>query len=395
MRLVRKAAASFWTCIEATRAYDADGTPVCRALVSDITERIRARRELLDAHSRSAVAYEELAAIYAHAPITMLVVDDQLRVIKVNDMAVRLAGREASEMLGLSPCEALRYSSSEGPLSRVALDTITSGTRQDNVEVWLTSAAAGQLQQQCFLISTAPMQFEGRRRALVCAQNVTEVKRTVRQLEAALAEKTVLLKEVHHRVKNNLAVISSLLSMQAETHGNSDAKAALAQSQRRVRSMALIHEHLYGNDHLDRVNFAEYARQLVSEMYAAFAGESERISLKVAVEPIEVGLDRAVPCALILNELLSNAFKHAFPGERKGEIRISFRESEPGQLELAIQDDGIGSPAGQGEGKTKSLGLSIVRILATQLDGTLEHESCAGTRFVLRFPAASLPQTEP
>jgi two-component sensor histidine kinase len=235
------------------------------------------------------------------------------------------------------------------------------------------------------------MQFEGRKRALVCAQNVTEMKRTVHQLESALAEKTVLLKEVHHRVKNNLAVISSLLNMQADTHGSIEAKAALAQSQRRVRSMALIHEHLCGNDHLDRVNFAEYARQLVSEMYAAFVGEPGRISLNVAVEPIEVGLDRAVPCALILNELLSNAFKHAFPGERKGEVHISFRESEPGQLELAIQDDGIGSPAGQGEGKTKSLGLSIVRILTTQLDGTLEQEACEGTRFVLRFPAASLP----
>ena len=180
-----------------------------------------------------------------------------------------------------------------------------------------------------------------------------------------------------------------LTRMQADTHGSAEAKAALAQSQMRVRSMALIHEHLCGNDHLDRVDFSEYARQLVRGMYAAFVGEPGRISLHVAADPIELGLDRAVPCALILNELMSNALKHAFPGERKGEIRISFRESGPGQLELAIQDDGVGSPAGQGEGKTKSLGLSIVRILTTQLDGTLEQEACAGTRFVLRFPATS------
>jgi two-component sensor histidine kinase len=232
------------------------------------------------------------------------------------------------------------------------------------------------------------MQFEGRKRALVCAQDVTELKRTVRQLASALAEKTVLLKEVHHRVKNNLAVISGLLRMQADTQASVEAKAALAQSQMRVHAMALIHEHLFGNDHLDRVNFAEYARQLVSEMYAVFAGEPGRISLEVAADPIELGLDRAVPCALILNELLSNAFKHAFPGERKGEIRISFREQAPGELELAIQDDGIGSPASRGDHKTKSLGLSIVRILTTQLDGTLDQETCAGTRLVLRFPAA-------
>ena len=386
MRLVRKAAAPFWTRVEATRVHDAEGASVCRALVSDITERNRARQELLDAHSLSTAAYEETAAIYAHAPIIMLVVDDQLRVIKVNDMAMRFAGREASEMLGLSPCEALGCSSNEGPLSRVPLDTITNGTRQDHVEAWLPFA--GQPQQRCLLISTAPMQFEGRKRALVCAQDVTELKRTVRQLESALTEKTVLLKEVHHRVKNNLAVISSLLRMQADTHGSAEAKAALAQSQMRVRSMALIHEHLCGNDHLDRINFSEYARQLVREMYTAFVIEPGRISLEVAADAIELGLDRAVPCALILNELMSNAFKHAFPGERKGEIRISFRESAPGELELAIQDDGIGSSAVLGEGKTNSLGLSIVRILTTQLDGTLDQEPCAGTRFVLRFPAA-------
>jgi two-component sensor histidine kinase len=290
-------------------------------------------------------------------------------------------------MLGLSPGEALRCLSSGGPLSRVSLDTITDGTRQDHVEAWLASAAAGQSQQQCLLISTAPMQFEGRKRALICAQDVTELKRTVRQLESALTEKTVLLKEVHHRVKNNLAVISSLLRMQADTQGSSEAKAAIEQSQMRVHAMALIHEHLYGNDHLDRIDFSEYARQLVCEMHAAFVGEPGRISLEVAADPIELGVDRAVPCALILNELLSNAFKHAFPGERKGEIRISFRESRPGQLELAIQDDGVGSSAGQGEGKTKSLGLSIVGILTTQLDGILEREASAGTRFVLRFPA--------
>jgi two-component sensor histidine kinase len=100
-------------------------------------------------------------------------------------------------------------------------------------------------------------------------------------------------------------------------------------------------------------------------------------------------LDQAVPCALILNELLSNAFKHAFPGGRKGVIRISFRESEPGRLELAIQDDGIGSPPGHGESKPKSLGLSIVRILTAQLDGAFEQELCTGTRFVLRFPSGA------
>lgn len=126
------------------------------------------------------------------------------------------------------------------------------------------------------------------------------------------------------------------------------------------------------------------------ELYAAFVGEPSRISMEVELEPIELSVERAIPCALILNELVSNAFKHAFPGERKGEVRISLRESEPGHLELAIQDDGIGSPHGLGGRNAKSLGLRIVTILAAQLEGSFEQTRCPGTRFVLRFPTDSL-----
>ena len=196
----------------------------------------------------------------------------------------------------------------------------------------------------------------------------------------------MLLKEVHHRVKNNLALISSLLSMKADATEISDARLALAESQQRVRSIALIHEQLYGTDHLDRIDFARYAQELVAELNVACGAAQRGISVRVESEAIELEVNRAVPCALIMNELVTNALKHAFPGKRSGEIRITFRKSEPGWLELGIGDNGVGCPQSDGGSSGKSLGLGIVRILAKQLDGSIRQERGEGTRFVLRFP---------
>lgn len=212
-------------------------------------------------------------------------------------------------------------------------------------------------------------------------------------MEAEVSGKTVLLKEVHHRVKNNLAVISSLLNMKAEITDDGPAKVALEDSQRRVHSIALIHEHLYAGEHFDRINFAEYAQQFAQVFYSAFSAESARIAINMDIDPIDLRLLQAVPAALILNELLTNAFKHAFPDGRSGEIRITFREPAPGVLELAVEDDGIGSEAVLVERKTKSLGLQIVRILTAQLGGSLKQDPGSGTRLVLRFPDSAAAKT--
>ncbi len=210
---------------------------------------------------------------------------------------------------------------------------------------------------------------------------------SLRALEAAVAEKTVLLNEIHHRVKNNLAVISSLLGMKASAIENPEAKAAIDESQQRVRSIALVHEYLYRSSHFDRINLADYAKNLADGLYSTFVGEPDRISMELDLDPIEIDIHQAVPCALILNELLTNALKYAFPGAREGKIRVSLRESEPGSLQLTIEDNGVGLPAGRlTSPNPQSLGLRIVGILTKQLDGSLEQQECAGTHIVLRFP---------
>jgi two-component sensor histidine kinase len=267
------------------------------------------------------------------------------------------------------------------------MDSLTSGATHRGVEVWLPRSTDGDADEACLLVSTSPMQFRRGRKILVCAQDITVQKRTHRALESALAEKTILLKEIHHRVKNNLAVISSLLSMKADAVDNPKARQALEESQQRVYSMALIHEHLYGNEHLDRIDFAEYATELVERLHAALASEPVHIAIELALDPIELAIEQAVPCGLILNELLTNAFKYAFRGRARGRIAVSFRESS-GMRELSVEDDGVGIPQDRLDGTTcSSLGLRIIEVLTHQLDGTLKHEPCSGTRVVLRFPA--------
>jgi two-component sensor histidine kinase len=280
-----------------------------------------------------------------------------------------------------------------------ALDSLQNRTRHENVEAWVPVSIEGRIERRCLSVSTAFMQPNGGGKVLVCAHDITHSKvsqdtlnETVDELASALAQKTVLLKEVHHRVKNNLAVISSLLGMKADAAGEiPEARLALEESQRRVLSIALIHEHLYGSDHLDRVNFLEYTQQLVRQLRSALVVEPNRIAIRLNAAPIEMGIHRAVPCALILNELVSNALKHAFPHDRSGEVRVSLQESGPGDLELVIEDNGIGAPPALAEGNTNSLGLKIVRILSRQLEGSFEQQTAVGggTRFTLRFPAGT------
>lgn len=213
------------------------------------------------------------------------------------------------------------------------------------------------------------------------------VRERTQRLEKALGEKTVLLKEVHHRVKNNLAVIASLLGMQADSVSDETSVRLLLESQQRVYSMGLIHEHLYNSGNLERVRFDEYARKLANELYFAFSSPAG-VSVQVDGEPIEVPIDTAIPCGLILNELLANCFKYAFPNGKTGTILVEFKKGRPGCVNLSVTDDGVGLRPDFAWQHAQSLGLQIVQILAKQLGGALELQDSCGTRFYLSFPCA-------
>ncbi|WP_180541124.1 sensor histidine kinase [Nevskia soli] len=217
----------------------------------------------------------------------------------------------------------------------------------------------------------------------------------ISQLNKALAGKTVLMRELHHRVKNNLAVIAALLQMQAATLTDERAIKAFADSQQRVMSMALIHESLYGREDMDRLNFREYLEKLVRQLHAAYALENNLIRIKVAAEDIELPMHRVIYCGLIVNELVSNALKYSYPHGRGGEIHIKFARLESGSISLSCQDNGPGIPESFDWTNSPSLGLRIIRTLTNQMNGELKLDRSQGTKFELTLPWHSIPAAEP
>ncbi len=201
------------------------------------------------------------------------------------------------------------------------------------------------------------------------------------KLKASLHEKELLLKEVHHRVKNNLQIICSLLSMQSESINDPRLASALQESQKRIESIVMVHEMLYSSGSLSDIDLAEYIRLLATEVSNSYGVDPERIRFVFDLEPLRFEIDHAIPCGMILNELLSNALKYAFPNGRSGEIRVSLQQHE-GCIRLAVEDTGVGLPESLRHG---GIGLRIVHILARQLRGSIEITSDQGAHFVLKF----------
>jgi two-component sensor histidine kinase len=207
------------------------------------------------------------------------------------------------------------------------------------------------------------------------------------ELSAALKERDVLLQEVHHRVKNNLQVISSLINMQVRSLALGVSRDALEVCQARVQAIALIHEKLYQSSDYSRVPFPDYARSLASNVFQAIGVAAESISLELAVADVALAVDKAIHCGLILNELLTNALKHAFPDGRAGTIRVELSRADEGSLQLLVADDGVGLPGGLDAPRASSLGLRLVGMLAEQMAARLEVDSTRGTTFRLIVPA--------
>jgi two-component sensor histidine kinase len=217
--------------------------------------------------------------------------------------------------------------------------------------------------------------------------DITESKKSEEIVSAALAEKELLLKEVHHRVKNNMQIISTLLDLQSEGIRDEEALTAFRQSQDRIKAMALIHERLYESADIAFIDFQRYIEELSAHLFDSYLVEPGRITLQVDAGGVTMGIDQAIPCGLIINELVTNSLKHAFPDNRRGEIRIDFSREENGQITLMVGDNGVGMPPGFDFTKTPTLGLQLVTMLTRQLRGILEVDGGGnGTICSLTFP---------
>jgi len=216
--------------------------------------------------------------------------------------------------------------------------------------------------------------------------DITQRKNDETRIQQDLREKDVLLREIHHRVKNNLQIVSSLLNLEQGRSKDPLIRRTLQDCNRRIQSMAMIHDRLYHTERLDSIDFSGYAQILVRDSLVSF-GVSNRITTQLKLESIVLGIDTAIPCGLILNELVTNAIKHAFPDEREGVLLVRFLKRPDGFYEMSVKDDGIGLPTGFEWGKTDSLGMKLIEVLVQQLEGTLKIDRSSGTRFTLRFKA--------
>lgn len=221
--------------------------------------------------------------------------------------------------------------------------------------------------------------------------DVTARKQAEEELRRALEEKEVLLREVHHRVKNNLQVISSLLHLKCQSVEDRAMQAVLDDTQMRVRSMALLHENLYRTGKMDRVECESYLANLCGRIAYTLDTGKTGISLKTAVWPADltIDLDQAAPCGLIITELVTNACKHAFPDGRRGEVRVEMKEQD-GEITLTVRDNGAGLPEDVDVESGRTLGLDLVRGFAQQMRAKLRWERSAGTSCELRFSARGL-----
>jgi len=220
--------------------------------------------------------------------------------------------------------------------------------------------------------------------------DITMQKQAEFKIRASLQEKEVLFKEIHHRVKNNLQIINSLLSLHSRHTQDSNTLQMFQECRNRVRSMALVHEKLYQSKNFSNIDFSDYIKSLAQSLFRAYKTDPGKVTLNIEVENIALSVDRAVPCGLIINELISNTLKYAFPlpFEEKGQITIALHPARDSEVELIVKDNGVGIPPDLDTRNTNSLGLQLVHVLAEgQLDGTVALDRSKGTMFQIKFKA--------
>ncbi|WP_339135605.1 MAG: response regulator [Candidatus Electrothrix sp. GW3-4] len=225
----------------------------------------------------------------------------------------------------------------------------------------------------------------------IVQERTAELQEVTEQIKAALKEKEVLLKEIHHRVKNNMAMMSSFLQLQIQQVTDPEALQRFIDTRSRIYTMALVHEKLYHTEDLKNINIKEFIHDLAESLIFSYTTSPHQITLNTDITDVSLNLDRAIPCGLIINELVSNALKHAFPKNRKGIITIGFATDSEEKYILTVSDDGVGLPEQINIQETDSIGLKLVPLLSSQLDGEFAIEegqgaSKKGTTFKIAFP---------
>ena len=234
-------------------------------------------------------------------------------------------------------------------------------------------------------ISAVKIDWDGKPATLNFLSDITKRKAAEDKIKKSLAEKEVLLKEIHHRVKNNMQIISSLLRLQSRMVKDKDALEMFKAGQSRIHSMVLVHESLYKSKNLSRVDFSGYVSRMTTHLFSMYSPRVTQISLNLDVKEIFLDINRAIPCGQIINDLVSNCLKHAFEKRKSGEISVMMKIDKQNRVTLAVSDDGIGFPDGLDFRKTETLGMQLITDLVSQLNGTISLDRNGGTTFKINF----------
>jgi PAS domain S-box-containing protein len=358
--------------------------------IEDVTERRRAEGTLrLEEASwrRSEVQYRRL---FQSARDGILILDESTgKIIDVNPFMSELLGYERSHFLGKELWEI-------GLFSDIAANQAAFRELQDKGYIRYDHLPLETRDKKKVEVEVVSNTYEADGR-LVIQCNIRDCSarfRLEQEIRASLEEKEVLLKEVHHRVKNNLQVISSLLHLQSQHTQDQNSVEMFRASQDRVRSMALVHERLYRSKDLAQVDFTDYIQSLAKHLFSAHQVDTDRIKLGVDVHGVKLSIDAAVPCGLLLNELISNSLKHAFQGRERGRIRIELVPINGDKILLSVSDDGVGLPAGIEPVSGETFGMQLIADLVEQLHGSVQVNRDAGTAVRIVFPACSGPPGE-
>jgi PAS domain S-box-containing protein len=344
--------------------------------ILDITDRRQAEAALRDAEIRYHLLFE-------HSPDGIVIIDPATaRPLEFNETAHRQLGYSREEFARLSISDLDAFETPEETKAQIT-NVIREGRKDFET---LHRTRQGEIRN--IQVKAQITEILGHPVYHCIWRDITERKRTEEALRTSLQEKEILIREVHHRVKNNMQVISGLLDLQASSSGNPELTEMLDETQSRIRSMALIHEKLYDSKDFTRIDLAGYVRTLSQELFQAYKINPGEIDLIIQTDgAVYVDISKAIPCGLILNELISNALKHAFPGNEPGKLEIIIRETKDTEVEILVRDNGLGIPDDVDIHKPQTMGLHLVNgLVIHQLDGQIEVIRDAGTEFRIKFP---------